>query len=70
MPHQLPKHVSLKIEAICAQGCTEVNLLLKRAGQGKRIQTLSTFSDAEICQIIEELTEIMSVYENKPPDQQ
>lgn len=55
--------ISEKIEAVCGQGCTEVNQLLKQAESGNTIEILSEFSDNEISLIINELNEIMSVYD-------
>ena len=58
----LSKKVSNKIEELCAQGCTQVNQLLEEANNGKNIVEQSEFSDSEIKQIIDELTQIMAVY--------
>lgn len=61
-----PEHsnkVAKKIEAVCEQGCSEVNQLLKKAEKGNNIEELSEFSKNEINQIIDELSDIMSVYD-------
>ena len=62
MRPNLSKKVSNKIEELCAQGCTQVNQLLEDANDGKNIVEQSEFSDSEIKQIIDELTQIMAVY--------
>ncbi len=55
--------VNNKIEALCAQGCTQVNQLLEDAKKGKNITELAEFNDSESKQIIGELTQIMSIYD-------
>ena len=62
MNPNLSKKVSSKIEELCAQGCTQVNQLLEDANNEKNTKLQSEFSDSEIEQIIEELTQIMAVY--------
>ena len=62
------KKVSDKIEALCAQGCTQINQLLDNATNGKNIVELAEFNDSESKQIIDELTQIMSVYSTKDID--
>ena len=62
---ELPKKITDKIEALCQQGCTQINQLLDKAENGREIEELSAFSKSEVKQIINELMEIMSVYENK-----
>ena len=62
MNPNLSKKVSSQIEELCAHGCTQVNQLLEDAKNGKNIVERSEFNDSEIRQIIDELTEIMSVY--------
>jgi hypothetical protein len=63
MNPDLPKKAVDKIEALCAQGCTQVNQLLEKAEQGEDIKELSEFSKSEMDMILDELSEIMSVYE-------
>lgn len=55
--------VAIKIESVCEQGCSEVNQFLKKAENSNNIEELSEFSKTEIQQIIDELSEIMSVYD-------
>lgn len=55
--------ISLKVEALCKQGCSEVNQLLEQAEKGRKIEALAEFSNAEISQITDELSKIMAVYE-------
>ena len=62
MNPKLSKKVSSKIEALCSQGCTQVNQLLENAKNGKNNIELAEFNPSEIKQIIDELTQIMSVY--------
>lgn len=65
MISELPEKITDKIEALCEQGCTQINQILDRAENGSEIIELSEFSKSEVKQIINELIEIMSVYENK-----
>ena len=65
---RLSKKVSSKIESLCAQGCAKVNQLLENAENGKIIVDLSEFNHSEIEQIIDELTQIMSVYNTDDND--
>ena len=65
MAPDLAKKITHKIEALCEQGCTQVNQLLDRAENGKEIEELSEFSQSEVKQIIKELVEIMSVYDDE-----
>ena len=61
---ELPKKITDKIEALCQQGCTQINQLLDKAENGSKLEELSGFSQSEIKQIIDELVAIMSVYDD------
>jgi hypothetical protein len=61
------KKVTDKIETLCRHGCTYVNQIIASARDGKSIEELSDFNPLEIEQIITELSNIMSVYDEKPP---
>ena len=65
---RLSKKVSSKIEALCAQGCTQVNQLLENAANEKNIVELAEFNHSEIRQIINELAQIMSTYNTDNDD--
>jgi molybdenum cofactor biosynthesis enzyme MoaA len=65
MAPDLPKKIKHKIEQLCEQGCTQINQLLDKAENNNEIEELSEFSKSEIRQIINELEEIMSVYNDK-----
>lgn len=65
---RLSKKVSSKIEALCAQGCTQVNQLLENAANEKNIVELAEFNHSEIRQIIDELAQIMSIYNTDNDD--
>lgn len=64
----ISEKVTNKIEALCEEGCSQVNKLLAKAENGKKIDELSNFKSEEIEQIIDELGQIMSTYndEDKP----
>ena len=57
------KVVSNQIESLCEQGCNQVSELLDKAENGSEISELSEFSRNEVNVIIDELSEIMSVYD-------
>jgi len=57
------KVVSHQIESLCEQGCNQVSELLDKAESGSAISELSEFSHNEVSVIIDELSEIMSVYD-------
>ena len=63
MNPDLSKKSHQKIKSLCRQGCTQVNQLLEKAEKGDDIEELSDFSKAETSMIIDELVEIMSVYD-------
>ncbi len=63
MNPDLSEKVVHKIETICGLGCTQVNQLLEKVGNGNEIEELSDFSHSEIKQIVDELGKIMSVYD-------
>jgi len=68
MNPDLSKKVSRKIESLCESGCTQVNRLLEKAGNGNEIEELSEFSYSEIEQIIDELGKIMAIYDTEDTD--
>lgn len=53
------------IESLCQLGCTQVNQLIDDAKSGKDIKELAEFSHSEQDLIIDELGDIMSVYDEK-----
>jgi len=63
MNQDLSEKVSIKIELLCGAGCSQVNQILKKAGNGEAIEELAEFNETEIAQIIIELSNIMAVYE-------
>ena len=60
---ELSTKASNKIEALCEQGCSQINTLLQKAETGSQIDELSDFNNKEVNQIIDELSEIMSIYD-------
>ena len=63
MQHDLPKKLEEKIETLCEQGCTQVNQIIDDAKKGGEIEELEEFNGSEIELIIDELSKIMSVYD-------
>ena len=63
MQSDLPKNLEAKIETLCKQGCTQVNQIIDNAKNGDKIEALAEFNGSEIEQIIDELSKIMSVYD-------
>lgn len=63
MNPELSNKALKKIEILCEQGCTQINKLLDKAKQGNNIEELADFNQTEIDQIINELDQIMLVYD-------
>ncbi|HHJ36308.1 MAG TPA: hypothetical protein ENJ87_11130 [Gammaproteobacteria bacterium] len=63
MNPDFPEKLEDKIETLCGQGCAQVNQLIDDARNGGDVEALSGFSDNEVAQIIDELSEIMAIYE-------
>ncbi|MFV2005249.1 MAG: hypothetical protein ACC650_08570 [Gammaproteobacteria bacterium] len=63
MNPNLSKKVIHKIEKLCETGCSEIYQLLEKARNGNEIEELSGFNRTEINQIIDELDQIMSIYD-------
>jgi hypothetical protein len=61
--HDLSKKLEEKIEILCEQGCTQVHQIIDDAKKGDKIEGLEEFNGSEIEQIIDELSKIMSVYD-------
>lgn len=56
------KKVEIKIETLCKQGCSQVNQIINNAKNGNIAAELSEFTQSEVNHIIDELSNIMSVY--------
>lgn len=65
MNPDLSEKVLEKIEALCTQGCTQVNELLQQDLKNIKSNELSDFTATEKEQILFELKNIMSVYDEK-----
>ncbi len=66
MPFEtLSPAVQIKIEALCASGCKQVNRIIQRGQEQRPLAELDGFSQEETRQILAVLTEIMAVYDNK-----
>ncbi len=63
MNPDLSKKAIKKIESLCELGCAQVNQVLEKAEKSDDIEELSGFTKAEMSMIIDELVEIMSVYD-------
>jgi len=61
-PDLSPKAIKT-IETLCELGCTQVNQLINDATSGKEIEDLADFEPPEVSMIIDELRQIMSVYD-------
>ena len=65
MNPDLSEKVLEKIEALCTSGCTQVNEVLQQDSENKKSEELSGFTETERAQILLELKDIMSVYDEK-----
>ena len=59
-----------QIEDLCESGCSQINTMLDKAKKGENVEQLADFNQAEAALIIDELNEIMSVYETSNDDEQ
>ena len=57
-----------KIEAICTEGCNQVNQVLEQDASNKESEEFSGFTENEKAMVIEELKKIMSVYKENDND--
>ena len=60
---ELSEEVINNIETLCEQGCTQVNELLEKAESSNNLEELSGFNSRERDQIIDQLSQIMSIYD-------
>jgi hypothetical protein len=65
MNPDLSEKVVAKIEALCTQGCSQVNGILQQAVDNDESEEWSDVTETEKTQILRELKNIMSVYDNK-----
>ena len=65
MNPDLSEKVVAKIEALCTQGCSQVNGLLQQAVDNDDGDEWSDFTETEKTQVLHELENIMSVYDDK-----
>jgi hypothetical protein len=63
-PDLSPKAIKT-IETLCELGCKQVNQLISDANDGKEIEDLADFEASEVRMIIDELRQIMSVYDDR-----
>jgi len=63
MDSKLSKKLEEEVENICGLGCTHVNQIIDNAKKGDEIKELADFNGNEVEQIINELSKIMSVYD-------
>ena len=62
---QLPSHLANTVENLCEQGCQYVNDTIQNLTKDSPIDELNHFNKQEKMQILQALTEIMSVYSDK-----
>lgn len=61
----LPASLLNKIEDLCKQGCQHVNNVIQKLEQNQTVEELKGLSDEEKQQILINLNDIMSVYNDK-----
>lgn len=65
MNPDLSEKVVAKIEALCTLGCSQVNDILQQPMKNNDSEEWSDFTETEKTQILHELKNIMSVYDEK-----
>ena len=70
MNPNLSSKAQKQIETLCEAGCSQVYQLLDKAKKGESVELLADFNRTEVELIIDELNQLMSVYETSNDDNQ
>ncbi|MGB5397801.1 MAG: hypothetical protein WBN96_11685 [Gammaproteobacteria bacterium] len=65
MSHDLPNHLQLIVDDICGDGCNRVNHIIKTLQKDEVIEAMEALSAVERQRVLDELREIMAVYEQR-----
>lgn len=62
----LPVHIRTTVEAICELGCERVNQIIADLESGKSVAETAGLPQSDQIQVLQELKDIMSVYDHHP----
>ena len=63
MNKDLPEHVQTVVELLCETGCQRVNDIIEILEKGADVKNTAALSEKERKQVLEELKNVMSVYD-------
>lgn len=65
MPADMPAHLQLIVDTLCAQGCARVGKIIEQLRQGDEIEETRGLSAEERAAVLAELVNIMEVYDKR-----
>jgi N-methylhydantoinase B/oxoprolinase/acetone carboxylase alpha subunit len=65
MSSHLPNHLQLIVDDICGDGCDQVNHIIKTMQEDEVIEAMEALSTVERQLVLDELRDIMAVYEQR-----
>ena len=63
MNKDLPEHIQTIVEDLCETGCERVNEIIEALAKGADVKKTAALSEKERKQVLAELKNIMSVYD-------
>ncbi len=66
MSADLPDHLRTAVESICELGCERVNEVIADLESGRTVAETAEFSGPDQHRVLQELKDIMSVYDRRP----
>ena len=68
MNKDLPEHIQTIVEDLCETGCERVNEIIETLAKGADIKKTAALSERERKQVLAELKNVMSVYDEDESD--
>lgn len=62
---ELPQHLQTIVEVLCETGCQRINQIIETLGKGGDVKHTAALTEQERKQVLHELKNIMSVYDQK-----
>ncbi len=63
MNKDLPQHLQTIIETLCGSGCERVNVIIETLSKGGDVKDTAVLTEKERKQVLRELQNVMSVYD-------
>ncbi len=67
MNKDLPQHLQTIVETLCGSGCERVNIIIETLVKGGDVKDTAALPEKERKQVLHELKNIMSVYDQDGP---